>query len=135
MTSKYFKIYELVPEHIYKRLGEKAWKLLNPNMIKTIDAIKERFPEGTMTINNYHWNGNRNWSGLRTPGSPEYSETSQHSLGNAFDAVFSAYTAEEVRVYVIANPKEFPYLKGIETNISWFHGDVRNTDNIELFNK
>ena len=133
MKSKYFKAHELVPEHIYNERGLKSWELLDPRLIETIDALKEQFNVGTMTINNYFWNGDRHWSGLRTPGSKYYSETSQHSFGRAIDAVFSDYTAEEVRLYVIDNPKQFPHIKGIELGIDWFHCDLRNSNERKMF--
>ena len=133
MTSKYFVIQELVSEAIYNKRGEKAWELLNPKLIKTMDTIKERFPLGTMTINNWKWGGTRDESGLRTAESGYYSPTSQHSLGNAIDAVFNAYTAEEVRQDIINNPSSYPYVKGIETDISWLHVDVRNRDTVAIF--
>ena len=133
MVSKYFAIHELVPPHIYDKLGERAWKLLNPELIKSIDKIKEKFPKGKMTINNYFWGRDRKYSGLRTPQSKHYSETSQHSLGNAVDIIFSEYDVEEVRKYLILNHKDFSEIKGIEINTSWLHIDTRNTDDLVLF--
>lgn len=135
MKSKHFKVHELVPEHIYKKYGEKSWKFMSKDLLATIDKLKEHFNLGTATINNYHWKGNRHWSGLRTPQSPDYSETSQHSLGNAVDIVFSHYSAEEVRNHIISNPHEYPYIKGLELGVSWVHIDVRNEDYLVTFTK
>lgn len=137
MKSKYFKIHELVPRVLYELLHEDAlWRLLDEDLIKSIDTLKEKFPKGTMTINSYMWNGNREWSGIRTKGSKYYSETSQHSLGNAIDAVFSHYSAEEVRLYVLNNQEEFPLIKRIENKVNWLHIDLKNTgkDGIIMFN-
>lgn len=135
MKSKYFKIHELVPEHIYEAYKEKGWKFIDSRLIETIDSLKGYFNLGTMTINNYYWNGDRKWSGLRMPSSPYYSETSQHSFGRAVDIVFSDYTAEEARNYIINNQDKFQYIKGLELDVSWLHIDIRNEDNIVLFNK
>ena len=133
MKSKHFRIYELVPKHIYNKFGENAWKFIDPRLIEMIDKLKEDFPSGSITINNYHWNGNRNWSGLRTPGSPYYSETSQHSFGRAVDCLFSKYDIEEVRQYIIASQDVYKYIKGIELDVSWLHIDVRNEDKLITF--
>ena len=133
MQSKYYKIHEFVPEHIYKKFGEKAWRFINTGLIRTYDKLKERFPKGSITINNYFWGGDRHWSGLRTPNSPYYSETSIHTFGGAGDSVFSAYTAEEVRQDIINHPEEYPDVKGIEMGISWLHVDTRNEDKVQLF--
>jgi len=135
MVSKSFKAHELVPEHIYRHYKEMSWKFINPKLIITIDLLKDHFNLGTMTINNYFWGGSRKWSGWRTPKSEYYSETSQHSLGNAVDIVFSHYSAEEVRNYIIDNPHIFPYIKGIELGVEWVHIDVRNTDYVIIFKK
>lgn len=128
--SKYFKIEELVSRETYKARGERAWQLIDPNLIETIDRLKEVFPDGTMTINNWVWGGNRNESGLRVQGMKHYSPYSMHSFGKAADCIFSHYDTEEVRQYIIDNPKEFPYVKGIELGVSWLHIDTRNS--IEL---
>jgi len=85
-------------------------------------------------LNNYKFGGTRLWSGLRTPDSPYYSETSQHSLGKAFDVVFKYVQAEEVREFILNNRDLFPYVTGLELDVSWLHFDVRNTNAIKVFN-
>ena len=133
MISKHFKIHELVPRKMYERYGDKAWRYVDVRLIETIDILKEHFNLGTMTINNYYWDGSREWSGIRTPESPNYSYGSQHSYANAFDIVFSDYTAKEVRNYIINNPHIFKYVKGLELGVSCLHLDIRNEDMIILF--
>ena len=133
MKSKHFEIHELVPQYIYNKYGEKAWRFIDPRLIETIDTIKEVFPLGKATINNYVWGGNRNWSGLRTPRSDYYSETSMHSQGKAVDIVFTEYNVEHVRKYIIKNPDIFPYIKGLEMDIHWLHLDTRNEDTLVCF--
>jgi len=135
MKSKYFKIHELVPKKLYKAKGEGAWRYIQPALIYSLDTLKERFPEGSMTINNYFWNGIREWSGLRTPDSPYFSETSMHSFMQACDVVFSKYTAEEVRQDIIDNPDLYPYIKGLEDEVDWLHFDIRNEDELVIFKK
>jgi len=132
MVSKYFSVHELVPKSMYEKYGEKAWRYVDPRLIEVIDTLKEVFNEGTMTINNYYWGGDRKWSGIRTPDSKYYSVGSQHSYGNAVDIVWSAYSTKEVRDYVLNNLGEFPEVKGIEI-ASWLHIDVRNSDRVVIF--
>jgi len=133
VKSKYFKIHELVPKKMYEKYGEKAWRYVDVRLIESIDKLKEHFNLGTMTINNYFWGGDREWSGIRTPESSYYNYGSQHSYANAFDIVFSHYSAEEVRNYIIDNQHEFPHIKGLELGVSWVHLDVRNEDELVLF--
>ena len=133
MKSKYFKVHELVPRKMFEKYGEKSWRYVDVRHIETIDILKEHFNLGTMTINNYFWGGSREWSGIRTPDSPWYSYGSQHSFANALDIVFSDYTAQEVREYIIENKHIFKHIKGLELGVSWVHIDVRNEDEMVLF--
>ena len=134
--SKYFKIYEIVDKETFIHLGDVAWELVDWRIIETIDTLKEVFNQGTITINNYKWKGNRNWSGLRTKDSKYYSPTSMHSLSinkdggrtfKAVDCIFSHYTTKEVREYILSHQDEFPYIKRIEV-ANWIHLDLRETD-------
>lgn len=128
MKSKYFKIYELVDKDTYSKYGVKAWKFLDDRAIQMLDKIKEQFSEGTATVNNYYWKGDRQWSGLRTTKSTYYSPYSQHTFGRAFDVVFSDYTSDEVRKYILDNRDEFPLITRIEGDVYWLHFDVANTE-------
>lgn len=124
IKSKYFKIHELVPASLNGIVHEDLlWNMLDDKLIFSIDAIKNKFNSGTMTINNYKWGGDRGWSGIRTKNSSYYSETSQHSIGKAIDAVFSDYTVKEIRDYILENQDEFPYIGGIEMGVDWLHVD------------
>ncbi len=131
--TKHFTITELVPPHVYEERGDKAWSLLDDRALKTLDTLRDKF--GSTTVNSWSWNGDRMWSGLRTSESPYGSEYSQHRYGRAFDCIFKEKTAEEVREYVLANQDEFPYIRGIELDVSWLHFDVGNRpgDNIYTF--
>jgi len=133
MRSNYFEIHELVPKHIFEKYNISAWRFIRPELIRSLDLVKEKFPEGTMTVNNYFWGGNYNWSGLRTPDSPHYSETSMHSLGGAVDCKFNQYSVDDVRDYIVANPEQFPEIRGIEEDVAWLHIDVRNTNRLYTF--
>lgn len=134
MRSKYFSIEELVPKKVFELLGEDlSWELIDDELVVSLDTIKERFPEGTMTVNNWKWAGNREWSGVRTPDSPYYSPRSQHSFGRAIDAVFSHYDIDTVRNDIISNPNIYPHIKGIELGVSWLHVDTRERDTLLKF--
>ena len=53
---EYFKVHELVPPHVYNARGEKAWELLDEQLLRTLDRLRQRY--GPMTINNYLWGKN-----------------------------------------------------------------------------
>jgi len=127
MKAKYFKIHELVPPAIYQSRGEKAWELIDVNLIKLLDELRESY--GQATINDYLFGGSRMWSGLRTADSPYFSVTSQHSFGRAVDIIFKDISAEEVRQSMLKNESKwlsiYPYIT-LEDDVNWTHIDVRN---------
>jgi len=73
---------------------------------------------------NWWIDGPRQWSGLRTNNSPDFSETSQHTFGRASDKLFKLATATEVREYIHENFK-IVGITCIEDDVSWVHSDVR----------
>lgn len=136
VKAKHFAIHELVPPKVYMARGEKAWELIDVNLIRLIDAMREEF--GRATINNYKWGGDREWSGLRTPESPWYSANSQHTFGRAVDILFQDISAADVRKRMTENPDKWiaicPMIT-LEDDVSWVHIDVRNntSEGIRLF--
>jgi len=128
---EHFIIQELVPPAVYSDRGNKAWELLDPAALFTLDSLRDRF--GVITVNNWHLGGDRQWSGLRTPDSPYYSKYSQHTFGRAFDCLFTSTTAEDVRQTILANPEDFPEITSMELGTSWLHFDVRNCIKIKTF--
>lgn len=130
MRSKFFKIHELVPRDLFETIHEDVlWRMIPTEIIETIDKLKETFSNGSMTINNYFWDSDREWSGLRTKGSPYYSSGSQHTLFNAIDAVFSDYKAEDVRSYILSHQSRFLHITRLEDEVEWLHFDIKETGN------
>jgi len=130
-TCEHFDIEELVSKETFKDRGLNSWELLDTGMLKVLDRLRKRF--GKMTINNWKWGGDRNWSGLRTSDSPYFSKYSQHSFGRAFDCLFHDVTVDEVREYILTHPEEFPEIGGVELGTSWLHIDGRNYKGIKVF--
>ena len=130
---EHFAIHELVPPRVYADRGELAWELLDERLLISLDLLRKRF--GPMTVNNYYWGKDREWSGLRTSDSPFYSPYSQHSFGRAADCLFRDKTAEEVRKEIINNPnnEDFELIGSVELGVSWLHFDVRNCDRIKTY--
>ena len=129
----HFAIHELVPPHVFAARGEKAWELLDQRLLITLDQLRKRY--GSMTVNNYYWNKNREWSGLRTSDSPFYSRFSQHSFGRAADCLFKDTTVEQVRQDILGSPGDptFKLIGSVELGVSWLHFDVRNCDRIKTY--
>jgi hypothetical protein len=131
---KHFQIHELVPKKTFQQRGEAAWQLIDDRLLFTIDSLRALY--GSITINNYNWGGNRQWSCLRTSDSPYYSPYSQHSFGRAADCIFKNVSTDKVRQDILKNPdkEEFKYINAVELKVSWLHVDIRNVDRIFAFN-
>ncbi len=130
---EHFALHELLPVNSYQVRGEKGWALLDERLLITLDRLRKRY--GAMTVNNWFWGGEREWSGLRTSDSPFYSRYSQHSFGRAADCLFSAVTVDEVREDILTKPDEpiFELIGSVELGVSWLHFDVRNCNRIETY--
>jgi len=130
---RYFAVHELVPPDIFNQQGELAWELLDERLLITLDRLRGRY--GPITINNYYWGKDRQWSGFRTRESPYYSPLSQHSFGRAADCLFRETTAEQVRQEIIATPDDpdFELIGSLELDVSWLHVDVRNCERIKTY--
>ena len=130
---KYFEIHELVPPKVYYHRRERAWELIDDRVLITLDRLRERF--GRMTVNNYVWGGEREWSGLRTPDSPYFSPNSQHTFGRAMDCLFDDIKPHNIRAQMLGSPNDetFEYITAIEMNVGWLHFDVRNCPRITTF--
>ena len=130
---EYFAIHELVPPKVFQEWGEKAWELLDERLLITLDRLRRRY--GPMTVNNYYWGREREWSGLRTKDSPFYSRYSQHTFGRAADCLFAERAAEEVRQDILSHSTDpdFEMIGSVELNVSWLHFDVRNCHRIKTY--
>lgn len=130
-VPRFFKPHELVPPDVYKSRGRRSLELVDERVLVTLDNLRARF--GPIVINDWYWKGKFRESGLRTPGCSYYSPTSQHTFGRAMDCHFHKVTSEAVRQYVLAHRNAFPHISFMETDISWFHFDVRNCRRIMLW--
>ncbi len=116
---------EYIPKDLYlKYVGREhiLIGLLDKRLITADQSLRNHF--GAVTINNWWDQGNRNWSGLRTPDTSYYSPTSQHSFDRASDKLFKDATPDEVRIYIKQYWKELG-ITCIEDNVTWTHSDVR----------
>jgi len=133
---KHFRIEELVDQQTFKSNPEwKLWIAFDDRLLKAIDFLREEL-DTPITINNWLWGGDRQWSGLRHAGGQYYSRFSSHSYGRAVDMLFTGISAERVRGIaknLIANGKmehinhsfTFEERKNGK-QISWVHMSVQN---------
>lgn len=87
---RHFAPWELLPDCS----GDETWESLDPvlraelddHMLETADGVRDLL--GAFTVNNYKLGGSRHYCGLRDKRCPQYSATSQHTKGKAFDGHF-----------------------------------------------
>jgi len=126
---KHFILQELVGPGVFEARGDRAFELLRPEALVTLDALREKF--GPLTVNNWHAGGAFKESGLRDFTTATGAKYSMHRYGGAFDCKFQSLVTHEVYDYVLANRGEFPLITTVENvkfTATWLHFDVRNHD-------
>lgn len=125
---KYFQLQELVDRAAYTALGERAWQLLDPRLLWTLDQLRELY--GPVICNTWHQGGTLQGRGLRSPQSTVGAAWSQHRLGRAMDMHFGQVSVEAVRREILTQPEReaYRYITAVERDTSWLHIDCRNWD-------
>lgn len=134
MKPKNFILQELVDPETYEARGERAWELLDPRALITLQTLRDAL--GPCVVNDWNSGGSFKQSGLRDFSSSVGAKFSQHKYGRAFDCKFSHFKPLEVLTYVQAHRGDFPYLTVVEdTNATptWFHFDVRFTGRPDIW--
>jgi hypothetical protein len=128
---KYFELYELVDRKTYSQWGEDAWFLFNPDLLYSVDGVREFF--GVPCYINNWWNGHGNdqFRGYRPPDCIIGATNSEHKKGNAADMTIVDVYAEDARQEIQRN-KDHPLLCKImrmEKSVSWLHIDCKTVVN------
>lgn len=125
----HFCVQEFVPSAVYSRFGERAIEQMDRRIVISIEQLRGNLIaagyDNPITINNWVWGGPRQYSGLRTPQSADYSNTSQHSRGRAIDGV-SKTPIEVIHKHILENLHLYPHIRFIEIDIGWLHIDCRD---------
>jgi len=129
---KHFSIKEYVPPDIYNELGDGAIVLLDDRLLRSDDAIREFFGKA-VTINNWHLDGGRSYSGFRPPWCKTGAKWGQHRFGRASDKIIRDISADEARKTILKNRKAFPHIRAMELGVPWLHTDCRPTKSDEIF--
>jgi len=127
-VCRHFKIYELVPEYIYRSFHSRSWVLFDERILKTIDRLRERY--GTLVVNTWYWRGNSQYRGWRPQDCKVGAKFSQHKFGRAIDLIPKYVTASGIREDIKCDPfhKDFEYITCVEDNTYHLHIDCRNYD-------
>lgn len=125
--TDHFQLQELVDPQIYEDRGERAWELLRPTALITLDQLRNVF--GPIIVNDWHKGGTYKESGLRRQDTTTGAKWSIHRYGGAFDCKPKACTVKDMFDYILAHSEEFPHLttlEDIKATPTWLHFDDRN---------
>ncbi len=136
---KHFELHELVPKDLFNKYAFKQhilWGLFDERLLRIADTVREEF--GSMTINNWYWQGPRQYSGFRPPDCTIGATLSQHRFGRALDMIPKTSDVDDIRQDMIESQNDIAWkdIGGIEMDITWLHVDTRMRDaegNINLF--
>lgn len=125
-----FQALELVNKQTFERFKGDIWFLFNQKALIALDGIRNYFKK-PIIVNNWYWKGPFQHRGYRTHESPDWSQYSQHSLGNAFDLDVLGVSPDRVREAIIENKDDphFELITCLEIDIGWVHFDCRNIEN------
>jgi hypothetical protein len=130
-----FRTEELVPPETFRAWGERSLWFLDS---RAVDVLKElRKDYGPVVVNDWAFGGEIKYRGYRPPECKIGAVASQHRVGRAFDCLFKDADVSKVRIEVIAKARAghevYGMIRGIETDVSWFHFDVRNAPSLMVF--
>ncbi len=125
IESPHFKIYELVDRVTYQLYGDKAWELLHPDLIHSVNGVRD-FLQVPVTVNSWYGGGPYQYRGYRNENCPVGAKNSYHKRGMAADFNAKGLTAEEVRQAIKDNQDDPRLIKimRMEDEVSWVHIDL-----------
>jgi len=129
---KDFELDELYPKDFYERIikeknGEaKLWQLWDYEMLYTAQHLRDRY--GTMSINNWHDGGDRQYCGWRPMDCKVGALLSDHKAWKGLDLHPAGISAIDIRTQILSDPyhEDFKFITCLEMDISWLHVSTRN---------
>jgi hypothetical protein len=128
--TKNFRLQEFIPEEVWKRLGENGLWLIDEDIIKVAQNIRDYFKK-PMYINTWVFRTGDlskrfKWRGFRPSKYTKGAYFSQHKLGKAIDFNIPGLTPQEIQTALCRRMKTVG-IKAIELGTpTWTHVDVRN---------
>lgn len=129
-----FIVEEFVDPKTYAKQGDKSILKMDIRMLRLAEWLRKK--TGTpITINDWKWGGQYQWSALRT-GESGYSNYSAHMVGMGIDFKSKSHSPSELQQLVIDNweeVKEYTGLNGLrmehtDATPTWCHMDSFQDD-------
>lgn len=134
--GEHFRIQELVPQREYQDFGMNCVWMLDPVAVGVLKLMRRVY--GPITVNDWLWGGDFEFSGYRPPDCGIGAHYSQHKFGRAFDVKSDNYSPDQIREGIINN-QELWLNAGLTTIESgdiaetWVHFDTRPTNMDKIF--
>ena len=133
--ANYFRIEELVPQAVFLALGRASIELISPVAFTMLNQAREILGV-SLTVNNWFWGGNRQYSGFRpheyyTNIADYLKSRSQHKYGRAFDFIPKGMSTKDAIKMLIENHHSGSLISFIEIDRDWVHIDCRQNRNGE----
>lgn len=124
-VKKYFRIGELVCDHIYAKFGDRAWMFLSTDLLHTILVLRTQILNMPMIVNT----SSMKQRGMRCNMCPlvkgkSSAYVSAHLLGRGIDFTVNGKTAEQVRQLIKQNADKLPCNIRLEEGVNWIHTDT-----------
>jgi hypothetical protein len=127
IRSEFFRIEELVPKDTFKSLGDGAWKLFDPRVLKGIDLIRSEWGL-PLNANDYVFGGRSQYRGWRPMDCKTGVKNSAHKYGLAVDLVpKSDVESLWELVYNSAAIHGATEIEALELTPSWVHVSWRGS--------
>lgn len=122
--KNYFRIGELVCNHIYNKFKDQAWMFLSTPLLHTLLVLRTEIINLPMIVNT----STLKQRGMRCNMCPLVKAKtgpyiSAHVTGNGIDFTCNTKSAEEIRNIIKANQDKLPYKIRLEDNVNWVHFD------------
>lgn len=150
-VSPHFDVREFVPKDMWDRFGEKSIWFVNPKLVEIAEFYKTFFLKHfqktngnklvnvLVVVNNWHYGGSRQYSGIRPAYSNIGAANSQHKYKAAFDCQFilrfkdgESITPDYRDIHKIIMDHEEEFLEAGVTTLehpdyakTWLHTDIR----------
>ncbi len=126
-ASDNFTVKELVDPETVNILGDRAINAIHPFRLITLEQLRKFVIEKTgdgITINDYEWGGQFQYSGTRPFTYKKGAKFSTHRYMNTDDCKFKGITPIEVQQHIMDNQDLYPYIvrmENAEITKTWLH--------------
>lgn len=130
--KKYFRIGELVCDHIYNKFGNKAWMFLSTQLLHTLLVLRTEIIKAPIIVNT----STMKQRGMRCNMCPLVKAktgvyVSSHLTGNGIDFTCPNISAEDIRQIIKNNQNKLPYKIRLEDSVAWVHCDVYDSGSLD----